>query len=179
MGRPIEAETANLARKRNLKELHLSWVRNGEAESQKDVEKILKALEPPPSITILKITNYKGSSFPNWMSNTMLENVVHVTLINCTNCLKLPTLKKLPSLKSLGIQGMDFVQFLVNESCDGELVRGFMRLESLCIIALPNLERLSREEGRDIFPCLSKIRIVDCPKLSLPCLPSVRKLEVT
>ncbi|XP_015901523.2 putative disease resistance protein RGA3 [Ziziphus jujuba] len=182
VGMPMDAKRANLARKRNLKELDLSWTsqgRNGEVESQKDVEKILEALEPPPGLTILKITNYKGGSFPKWLSNTMLENLVHITLLNCKNCLKLPNLKKLPYLKSLGIYDMDFVQFMDNESCDEELVGGFVSLDSLYISALPNLEKLSRDEGIDFFPCLSKIRVEDCPKLSLPCLPSVRQLEVT
>ncbi|KAF3449635.1 hypothetical protein FNV43_RR10366 [Rhamnella rubrinervis] len=160
-----------------LQELNLGE----EAESQKDVEPILEALEPPPSLTILEITNYKGTAFPYWMSNAMLENVVRMTLLNCRNCLQLPTLKNLPSLKHLRISGMNFVQYLGNdEPNDGQPVGGFMSLEILYLRALPNLERLSKEEGREIlFPCLSHIHIEECPKLSLPCLPSVRKLEVT
>ena len=76
---------------------------------------------------------------------------------------------------------MDFVQYLDNnEPGDREPVGCFTSLEILFLSALPNLERLSKEEGREIlFPCFSHIYIEECPKLSLPCLPSVRKLEVT
>ncbi|KAF3449631.1 hypothetical protein FNV43_RR10362 [Rhamnella rubrinervis] len=144
---PLYAKAANLARKRNLKELRLTWCGNEEAESQKDVEQILEALEPPPSLTILEITNYKEPS--------IFETPSHILY--------------------------GFLQYLDNdEPNDGQPVGGFMSLEILYLRELPNLQRLSKEEGREIlFPCLSHIYIEECPKLSLPCLPSVRKLEVT
>ena len=43
---------------------------------------------------------------------------------------------------------------------------------------LPNIEGLLKVEREKMFPCLSKLRIIYCPKLGLPCLPSLKNLDV-
>ncbi|KAF3448872.1 hypothetical protein FNV43_RR09588 [Rhamnella rubrinervis] len=179
VGSPLDAERANLSGKMNLKGLHLCWSGN-EPESLENLEQVLEALEPPESLTVLQISCYKGRSFPYWMSNiSMLENLVCITLFDCKNSLQLPPLGRLPLLRDLSIIGIDSVKYVDNESYDGKLVVGFMRLESLCICSLPNLERLSMVERKEMFPCLSRLHVRNCLKLSLSDIPSIKQLEVT
>jgi leucine-rich repeat protein SHOC2 len=56
-----------------------------------------------------------------------------------------------------------------------------MVFSSLCVLllaGLPNLEQILKVERREMFPCLSTLTIEYCPKLELPCLPSVKNLHV-
>ncbi|KAI8010047.1 putative disease resistance protein RGA4 [Camellia lanceoleosa] len=73
---------------------------------------------------------------------------------------------------------MDYVEYIDNYFPGGSPVRGFPALEELCISELPNLVGLSREEGRELLPCLHKIKIDNCPKLTLPRLSSPKLLDV-
>ncbi|KAI8530694.1 hypothetical protein RHMOL_Rhmol11G0079500 [Rhododendron molle] len=110
----------------NLK--HLSdW------ESQANVEQLLEALGPHQNIEELKIRDYKG---------------------------------------------MDYVEYIDNDFPGGGPVRGFPSLEQLSIYDLPNLNGLSREQGRDLLPRLGEIIISNCPKLTLPRLSSSETLTV-
>ncbi|THF95840.1 hypothetical protein TEA_013517 [Camellia sinensis var. sinensis] len=99
-------------------------------------------------------------------------------LRSCTNCLVLPAFGQLPSLRRLEISKMDYVEYIDNYFPGGSPVRGFPALEVLCISQLPNLVGLSREEGRELLPCLHKIDINNCPKLTLPRLSSPKLLKV-
>ncbi|KAI8010052.1 putative disease resistance protein RGA4 [Camellia lanceoleosa] len=74
---------------------------------------------------------------------------------------------------------MDYVEYIDNYFPGGSPVRGFPALEVLCISKLPNLVGLSREEGRELLPCLPQINIHNCPKLTLPRLSSPKLLEVS
>ncbi|KAL5563603.1 hypothetical protein UlMin_033350 [Ulmus minor] len=73
---------------------------------------------------------------------------------------------------------MKSVRYLDNEPYDGESIGRFMGLEDLSITNLPNLERLSREEGGEMFLRMSRFEIDNCPKLILPFLLSVKHLMV-
>lgn len=174
----VDAEKANLMRKRRLESLSLCWDGN-DPQSPRKAEQVLEALEPPPNLSDLLILRYEGFSLPSWFSSGILENLVHLTLARCKNILQLPpVIKQLPSLRTLGISGMNFVEYVDHESYNGMLLRGFMNLRSLHVKALPNLKKLSKEEGREMFPCLSHFEIEKCPKLTLPCLPSLKGLYV-
>ncbi|XP_059658858.1 putative disease resistance protein RGA4 [Cornus florida] len=113
-------------------------------------ERVLDALKPHPNLKELIIQHYPGTSFPRWMSDlVLLQNLVRVSLDGCKNCQSVPPYSQLRWLKHLEISRM------------------------LC------LERLSREEEKDVFPCLSQLIIYDCPKLTfMPCLPSLKDLQV-
>ncbi|PON94773.1 NB-ARC domain, LRR domain containing protein [Trema orientale] len=176
---PLEAEKANLGGKHNLRSLYLSWDKNG-TESSKNAEHILEALQPSPNLTLLDIHCYKGTRFPQWLSsNAMLENLVCINLSDCRNCSELPPFRRLLSLRDLDVSEMNLIQFLDNGSSpQGEGPRGFMGLKTLSVRDLPNLERLSKGEGSEVFPCLSKLRIFKCPKLTLHSIPSLKELEV-
>ncbi|KAH7514977.1 hypothetical protein FEM48_Zijuj11G0147500 [Ziziphus jujuba var. spinosa] len=176
---PMEAKKANLVGKTNLQRLHLRWpdYLNEKGDQKMNHEKILDALEPPPTLKDLYISNFRGGHFPHWL-NANLENLVSINFSYCRNCMELPTaMGKLPSLTSLCLSAMECLRYVDNESCDGRLFGGFFRLETLVIDCLRSLERLSRVERSDIFPRLSNLRIVGCPKLtSLHSLPSIEEL---
>jgi hypothetical protein len=54
-----------------------------------------------------------------------------------------------------------------------------MAFAALILEKLPNLIRLSREDGENTFPALSVLQISECPNLSgLPCLPSLNYLYI-
>ncbi|XP_059656956.1 putative disease resistance protein RGA3 [Cornus florida] len=121
---------------------------NIRSESE-NAERVLDALKPHPNLKELIIEDYPGTSFPRWMSDlVLLQNLVRVSLYRCKNCQSVPPYSQLRWLKHLEISHM------------------------------PSLERLSREEEKDVFPCLSQLIIYDCPKLTfMPCLPSLKYLR--
>ncbi|KAI4353129.1 hypothetical protein L6164_002100 [Bauhinia variegata] len=170
-----DAKEANLSTKQ-LDQLFLSWGRDGVFKLQENVEQILEALEPHPQLKELKIGGYKGESFSNWMSNPTFKDLHSIELVDCTCCIHLPALGKLPSLKELILHNMNHVRFIDDESYDGGRTRGFKSLQYLKITHLPYLEGLSKEEGEDMFPSLSKMEIGQCPKLVLHHLPTVTEL---
>ncbi|KAL7250459.1 hypothetical protein ACSBR1_012468 [Camellia fascicularis] len=173
-----DAKEANLVGKQNLRVLKLSWGHNSESESQANVEQLLESLEPHPNVEELFIDNYRGAHFPLWMGDSILKNIVSIVLRSCRNCLELPAFEQLPSLRRLQIFEMDYVEYIDNYFPGGSPVRGFPALEVLCISELPNLVGLSREEGRELLPCLHEINIDNCPKLTLPRLSSPKLLDV-
>ncbi|KAL5563598.1 hypothetical protein UlMin_033345 [Ulmus minor] len=178
VGSPIDSKNAKyLLGKRNLKGLHLSWGGH-ENETGENAEQVIEALEPSPNLEVLQVDNYKRISFPRWWSYEVLKNVVSVTLSNCENCSELPPLGKLISLRHLRISGMRSVRYLDNEPYDGGSTGRFMGVEELDLSNLPNLERLSREEGGEMFLSMSRFLIDSCPKLVLPFRVSVKHLIV-
>ncbi|GMP54413.1 hypothetical protein CsSME_00019602 [Camellia sinensis var. sinensis] len=174
-----DAKEANLVGKQNLRILKLSWGYNSESESQANVEQLLESLEPHPNVEELFIDDYRGAHFPLWMRDSILKNIVSIELRSCRNCLLLPAFGQLPSLQQLYISKMDYLEYIDNYFPGESPVRGFPALEVLRISKLPNLVGLSREEGRELLPCLHQIDIRNCPKLTLPCLSSPTLLNVS
>ncbi|KAL7219150.1 hypothetical protein ACSBR2_012262 [Camellia fascicularis] len=174
----MDAKEANLVGKQKLRILKLSWGQNSESESQANVEQLLESLEPHPNVEELFIDNYRGAHFPLWMRDSIFKNIVSIVLRSCRNRLELPAFGQLPSLRRLEISEMDYVEYIDNYFPGGSPVRGFPALEKLCISELPNLVGLSREEGRELLPCLHEINIDNCPKLTLPRLSSPKLLNV-
>ncbi|THF99670.1 hypothetical protein TEA_008058 [Camellia sinensis var. sinensis] len=113
------------------------------------------------------------------MRDSILKNIVSIELRSCRNCLLLPAFGQLPSLQQLYISKMDYLEYIDNYFPGESPVRGFPALEVLRISKLPNLVGLSREEGRELLPCLHQIDIRNCPKLTLPCLSSPTLLNVS
>ncbi|XP_020216607.1 putative disease resistance protein RGA3 isoform X2 [Cajanus cajan] len=178
----MDAEKANMSSKQ-LNQLSLSWDINEESELQEfELQgKILEVLQPhTQQLQILSVDGYKGSHFPQWMSSSpCLKYLTYLQLWDCKNCLQLPTLGKLPSLKCLRISKMINIKYVYEECYDGEVV--FLALESLFLWKLPNLIRLSREDGENMFPRLSRLTIDECPKLlaeTLQHITALKKLEL-
>lgn len=170
-----DANEANLAGK-NLNHLLLSWERNEVSQLQENVEQILEVLHPHTQLKTLSVQGYRGSHFPQWISNPTLKDLYLLELKDCENCTHLPPLEKLPSLQNLKLCNMNHVEFVDGEFCDGGAARGFKALKVLILEKLPNLMKLSKKDSKNMFPCLTILQIADCPKLSSPCPPSVNEL---
>ncbi|KAL4355618.1 hypothetical protein AHAS_Ahas09G0004700 [Arachis hypogaea] len=180
VGSISEAEDANLKAKQDLRELCLSWDRSSKTKSAVGAEEVLEALQPHSTLKLLTIHAYEGLHWPTWMgNNSATNNLISLHLYKCQNC-HLPPVGKLPYLKKLVVSGMDDVQYIDEaESYDNvEATPLFRSLEELKVHELPNMERLLKRETTHMFPSLSKLEITDCPKLQLPCLPSVKDLTV-
>ncbi|XP_045786549.1 putative disease resistance protein RGA1 [Trifolium pratense] len=170
VGSLSEAQEANLMCKKDLKELLLSW------SGDTNAEQVLEGLQPHSNLKRLRIDDYEGLLLPSWIS--ILSNLVSLNLWNCKKCVRLPSFGKLQSLKRLEVWKMDNLKYLDDECQDGMEERVFPSLEVLHLIGLPNIEGLLKVERGEMFPCLSELIIEHCPKLALPCLPSVKKLTV-
>ncbi|XP_043714810.1 putative disease resistance protein RGA1 [Telopea speciosissima] len=193
----MDAKEANLIRKINLVWLTLSWSpinyidHHHEShiiqEENASSEEVLQGLQPPASIKTLAIENYQGMKFPSWMEDYLsLQNLVTIKLSNCKRCEHLPPLENLPLLNFLDVRGMDSIRFLGDGTHNGNgLVKGFPLLEDLYLENMPNLEGLFLnvpiDQGREVvvLPCLMKMRITNCDKLTtLPLLPSLQSLSL-
>ncbi|KAK2430332.1 putative disease resistance protein RGA1 [Trifolium repens] len=174
VGSLSEAQAANLMCKKDLQELCLSW--KIKTPTIMNAEQLLEVLQPHLNLKHLEIDYYEGLLLPSWIS--ILSNLVDLQLRGCKNCVRLPSLGKLQSLKRLVLINMVNLKYLDDECQDGMNVRICPSLEELELHDLPNIEGLLKVERGEMFPCLSYLHISDCPKLELPCLPSVEDLRV-
>ncbi|XP_047939497.1 putative disease resistance protein RGA3 [Salvia hispanica] len=175
----LDAKKANIADKKNLRKLRLSWERTDLSKLEEDVdEKVLEALEPHPNLEYLWIEGFSGRYLPRWMTNSTLEKIVVIDVRNCANCMRLPKLGELTHLKRLFLQKMG-MEYIIEEVGSRNPVKiQFFALEELHLSGLPNLKRLSKEhEGNKAFPNLKTLWITRCASLILQPLPSLRKLD--
>ncbi|KAF7844260.1 putative disease resistance protein RGA1 [Senna tora] len=178
-----EAKGVNLIGIKELRVLSLSWDNSAESEIKAvgvEAEQVIEALQPYSNLKKLEVYGYEGSCFPNWMKDySCLNNLVYLKLQDCSNCVQLPALGKLPSLEKLCIVNMACVEYMDDdESYDGVEVKAFISLKTLELYGMPKLERLLKKEGGEMFPHLHKLYISSCPKLTLSCLPSVEVLNL-
>ncbi|THU62840.1 hypothetical protein C4D60_Mb01t09380 [Musa balbisiana] len=102
-----------------------------------------------------------------------LPNLERLVLIGMVALEELPSLGQLPSLKVLRIERMPAVKkvgyrFFGSRDQD----KCFPSLEKLKFRDMPELEEWSWPDGRQLFPCLRILEIVQCPRLKrLPPLP--------
>ncbi|WVZ12621.1 hypothetical protein V8G54_017151 [Vigna mungo] len=173
-----DAKEANLMTKKELNRLHLSWGGSANSEgSNVSAEKVLEALQPPSTLKSFEMRGYRGRQLSHWMrSVVVLRDLVEVNLLDCDNCDELPPLGKLPLLKRLEVSGMKNVKWIDGETYDGVEEKAFPSLEKLTMRNLPNLERMLREEGVEMLPRLSELRIFCVSNLKFPRLSSVEKL---
>ncbi|XP_045786546.1 putative disease resistance protein RGA4 [Trifolium pratense] len=174
VGSLAEAQEANLMCKKDLRVLQLSWkIRSDESTktSAINAEQLLEVLQPHSNLKRLQIDYYEGLLLPSWIS--FLSNLVSLKLWDCMNCVRLPLIGNLQSLKKLELNNMVSLKYLDDESHDGI---GFQSLQELYLSNLPNIEGLLKVERGEAFPCLSHMLINSCPKLGLPCLPSLKHL---
>ncbi|XP_077225818.1 uncharacterized protein LOC143859026 [Tasmannia lanceolata] len=149
----------------------------GDVEMQ---EKVLEGLEPHCNLKDLRIKGYNGIRFPGWIQNSLLTNLVNVSLNNCWRCENLPPLGQLPSLKNLEISGMSALKQINNEFYGNNTLNGFSfpSLKRLSLCDMDNLEMWAVEEG-GVFPCLDGLRIECCTKLiTLPCFLHLTSLHI-
>lgn len=150
----IDAKNSNMLSK-HLNHLTLSWDRWATDKEHQNDEQILEVLQPNvQQLQTLHVSEYRGVHFPQWMTSPSLRCLNSLKLVNCNFCLQLPQFGRLPSLKSLSLCKMSQVTCLNEEAyTDGV----FIALKSLILENMPNLIRLSREDGENMLPSLSKL----------------------
>ncbi|XP_044496195.1 putative disease resistance protein RGA3 [Mangifera indica] len=178
VGNPLDAKEANLLGKQNLRRLTLSWEQVSESELPENAEEVLDALEPPRNLEHLVIRKYKGVQFPLWVNDQNLSKVVSIELSQCPNCVQLSSFWKLPFLQRLALYRMTQVSYINDDIQSAGLIGRFPSLKKLEIYDMPRLQRLTKEDGEEFFPCLTNLEIFDCCKLTLPRLPSLERLWV-
>uniref|UniRef100_A0A453MIX6 Uncharacterized protein n=1 Tax=Aegilops tauschii subsp. strangulata TaxID=200361 RepID=A0A453MIX6_AEGTS len=190
-----EATAAKLMLKRNLKELELLWGRDGPTT---DVD-ILDALQPHSNLRVLTIANQGGTVGPSWLCLDIWLTSLERLTIEGVCWSTLPPFGKLPNLKVLNlkkISGMN--QFGLR--CGGAPGKCSMRLKTVEFYDIPQLAEWVVEPNCHSFPSLETIecigcpnlyvmplsevsctnlrtlRIVRCPKMSLPSMPHTSTL---
>ena len=176
---PKDAANARLVEKTQLDELVLEWGDdNVDPEHDRDV---LEQLVPHTNLKKLSISFYCGTKFPHWLGDYSFSNMVFLRLSQCKNCLDLPPLGTLPSLKFLIIEWMDAVKRVGPEFCGK--YKPFQSLETLTFEGMLEWEEWDLFDiGKGEFPCLRELSIRRCPKLiqNLPIsLPSIVKVEIS
>ncbi|KAJ6315541.1 hypothetical protein OIU78_018923 [Salix suchowensis] len=175
---------ANLRGKHNLEELELKW---SESDLKGEVIKhhipVLNSLQPHANLKELKISFYGGTEFPSWVGHPSFSEIVHLELSCCSNCIELPPLGRLPSLRDLFIQGLDAVKTVGPGFYGVSSVKPFQSLKTLKFEDMREWESWWSSAGVDEeeFPSLSELTLCNCPKFrgKLPsCLPSCVKITI-
>ncbi|KAL4338145.1 hypothetical protein AHAS_Ahas12G0180900 [Arachis hypogaea] len=163
-----QALEARIADKKHLKGLYLTWsYSNSYIDDSQD---ILNNLKPHRNLRKLSINEYKGLTFPDWFGHSSYKNMTKLYLYGCSNCLELPSLGQLPSLKRLRLSNFRKLQRVgakfykkVGSSSHGA---AFPVLESLSFYGMDCWEEwLSVSSELDAFPLLRELRVQNCPAL--------------
>ncbi|PWA97416.1 NB-ARC domains-containing protein [Artemisia annua] len=176
-----DIQGVNLSQKR-VSELHMGWSDVFDDSRNEKLEKeVLDALKPhSDNLKDLAIVSYGGKLFPNWIGDPSFIRLTYVKIKKCGNCMFLPPLGELPSLKKLIIEELDEVKVVGSEFLGTGIA--FPKLESLRIENMRGWEVWSTKSGvvgAVMFPCLKELFIQECPnlaKVSFEALPSLRVL---
>ena len=182
---PSDASAANLKNKAHLVKLELKW--NANSENSVKVREVLEKLQPSKHLMELSILSYGGTRFPDWFGDNSLSNVVSLKLSNCINCVLLPPLGILPSLKKLEITGLFAIvligrEFYRNESISSSVIIPFASLQTLVFEDMKGWKEWDCKTVTNAFPHLQTLPIRNCPNLKacLPeQLPCLMKLEIS
>ncbi|XP_070680614.1 putative disease resistance protein At3g14460 isoform X2 [Malus domestica] len=183
----MDALGANLKDKKDLNEVELAWGREDANDSVKE-RHVLESLQPSVNLVKLTIRFYGGTSFPDWLGDSSFSNIQVMRLSECSTCLSLPPVGRLPALEELYIERMKFVVSIGVEFYGGNgasLSQPFQSLKKLKFKEMPEwaewLPCPGRGQSLD-FPRLEELSLENCPKLrgNLPDhLPSLRQLWVS
>jgi hypothetical protein len=169
---PSDAQTANLKNKVHLVKLNLEW--NGNSDDSEKEREVLEKLQPSKHLKELSIQNYGGTRFSHWFGDDSLSNVVSLKLSNCENCMLLPSLGILSSLKELFIIGLSGIVVIGSEFYGNvnSAPSGVIPFSSLKTLQFKNMKGWQEWECKETvaFPCLQQLFIEDCPNLK-KCLP--------
>jgi len=186
---PFDAFEANLKMKEQIDNLELQWIPHGSSgttsQSSQIQALVLEQLQPSTNLKNLTIKGYGGTSFPNWLGDSLFSNMVYLHISGCGHCSLLPPLGKLHGLKKLSIASMKSVkslgsEFYGNSSCPS--FQPFPSLETLEFEEMLEWEEWNLTGGEATkFPSLTNLSLETCPKLkgNMPCnLPSLTTLEL-
>ncbi|RHN65817.1 putative P-loop containing nucleoside triphosphate hydrolase, leucine-rich repeat domain, L [Medicago truncatula] len=171
----VDAVTANLQKKKDLDELHMMFSYGKEIDVF-----VLEALQPNINLNKLDIVGYCGNSFPNWIIDSHLPNLVSLKLIECKFCSRMPPLGQLCSLKELSISGCHGIESIGKEFYGNNSSNVAFR--SLAILRFEKMSEWKDWLCVTGFPLLKELSIRYCPKLKrkLPQhLPSLQKLKIS
>ncbi|XP_074566515.1 putative disease resistance protein RGA4 [Curcuma longa] len=178
---PEVAAQINLAEKDELHALTLSWEIDSAADASETVHnslQVVEAMQPNSKLRSLKLIRYTAEQLPSWMrERTYLTSLVEIKLFNLKNCV-LPPIGQLPALKAAEISGMDAVIEL-GDSFHGEN-GSFPLLEKLTLSQMANLRKWRVQKKNNVFPKLTDVKFIHCPKLKPPSnpLPSVASVTM-
>ncbi|KAJ4779241.1 Disease resistance protein [Rhynchospora pubera] len=151
-----EAEEARLVYKWDLNSVELFWS-STPRESNIDKE-ILEGLEPYHGINDLKVYNYMGSSFPDWMGGAM--SLRKICLVKCHNIEVLPPLGELNFLQHLELEELSSVKIINHYFCgDNDMV--FRALTYFRFSELSSCENWTKPPVAEFFPHLSTLEIMN------------------
>lgn len=179
-----EAKSARLEIKKNIKGLEFRWNVSGhfnDVDLKQRYSNVLDNLLPNENIENLRILNYYGNQFPNWLSNGSLANLTVLFLSLCS-CETLPVVGKIPFLKDLTISGFTNLKQVGIEIYDSE--KPEFSFKSL--VKLKFYRMNSWEEWRLVDMChfhsLNELYILYCSKLHVSnasrMLSQLRKLKI-
>ncbi|GLT40844.1 hypothetical protein SLA2020_149480 [Shorea laevis] len=153
-----DARKASLDKIHSLDWLLLQWTSEFGNSRNEDMEmKVLSRLKPHPKLKSLSIICYGGKEFPSWISCPSFSNLSYLKICECRRSTSLPSLRQLPALKELIVEGMDAI-----ETVDGT----FQSLEKLEFCDMLVWKEWTSTTGGGVgFPCLRELVIKNCPKL--------------
>ncbi|EHA8588049.1 putative disease resistance protein RGA1 [Cocos nucifera] len=165
------------------------------------VEDVLGDLQPHENLKALEIEGYVGKILPRWLMKSSLPYLGELSLTCCVRYEHLSALEQLHSLRVLRLIMLPAVKclpalgqlpylkvlklLLPAVKCLGSEFYGgegaFPALEELYLAFMSELEEWLAVGSGEFLPRLSKLCIVECPKLrALPStFPTVRLLEMT
>ncbi|XP_071931696.1 disease resistance protein RGA2-like [Coffea arabica] len=200
VGNTRECEASNMKDKKYLCSLRLNWSRETNDDMYDDAV-VMECLRPHKNLRELHISGYGDVKFPTWMSariTSVLPNLVNISIERCSYCQELPPFGELPFLRVLKLYSLNKLNFICHNSTSSSY---FPSLKELVLYDLPLLsdwprnsivnqmremtiepqkiqQRNSMHEMQG-FPSLTKLTIIDCPRLmSLPCPPSLEELVI-
>ncbi|XWS42774.1 hypothetical protein CRYUN_Cryun16bG0043200 [Craigia yunnanensis] len=157
----VNAAEAKLNGKESLQKLVLEWSdKDFNQEDDVRAERGLKDLQPHSNLKELALDHFKGSNFPSWMTDGLLQNLVTLTLTHCTKCTTL-SVGQLFCLRQLHIKGMQELAEWPEVQCPS--------LGRLHISNCPKLREVPK-----LMPNLRVLKIKKCDSLkALPMAPSL------
>lgn len=173
--------TAKLVKKEKVYKLKLLWSDQREVSDDHDTA-VLEGLQPHKNLQYLKLENFMRELFPNL---TFVENLVRISLKNCSRCRRIPTFGHLRNLKVLEISGLHNLKSIGTEFYGNENERRslFPKLKRFDLLDMENLGRWDEAAVPlhvAVFPCIEELKILDCPRLEIvpDYFSTLRTLEI-